>query len=80
MTYRFKIGFAIGDVGLNNLEHFLSGFGELDEDPIVDLKETKELHHFTGLGCHFVDTVVVNIGKRERSLYPLIRTTKTSFG
>ena len=31
----------IGDVGFDDFEHFRSSFGELDEDAVVDLKETE---------------------------------------
>lgn len=56
VTDRLEVGFAVGDVRLDNLEHFLSRFGMLDEDSIVDLQETKELHNFTRFGRHFIDT------------------------
>ena len=78
MTDGFEIGFAVGDVRLNNLKHFLGGLGEFDEDAVINLKETKELQNFSGFRSHFVDTIV-NTDSRKRG-YPLIRTTKTSFG
>src|SRR5947207_3299246 len=58
MTDGFEIGFPIGNVGLNNLEHFLCGFGEFDKDTIVNLKKTKELQNFSRFRSHFVDTIV----------------------
>ena len=77
MADGFEVGLAVGDVGLDDLEHFLGGLGEFDEDTVVDLKETKELHHFSWFRSHFVDTIIRPwITERD---YPLIRTTNTSF-
>jgi hypothetical protein len=53
---RFEVGFAVCDVGLDDLQHFLGCLGEFDEDPIVDLKETEELQYFSGFGGNFIDT------------------------
>lgn len=53
---RFEIGFPIGDVGLDDLEHFLGCFGEFDEDSVIDLEETEKLQYFSGLGSNLVDT------------------------
>ena len=58
MADGFEVGLAVGDVGLDDLEHFLGGLGEFDEDTVVDLKETEELHHFSWFGGHFVDTIM----------------------
>ena len=52
----FHAWVAVGDVGFDHFEHFGSGFGEFDEDAVVDLEETKELHNLAGFGGHFVDT------------------------
>ena len=56
MADGFKVRLAIGDIGLDDLEHFLGCFSEFDEDTIVDLEETKELQHFSGLGSDLVNT------------------------
>jgi len=37
------------------MEHFLGGFGELDEDAIVVLKKAEELQHFLWFRSNFVD-------------------------
>jgi len=38
MADGFEIGFAEGNVGLNDLEHFLGCFVESDEDAVVNLE------------------------------------------
>ena len=53
----FDTGVAIGDVGLDYFEHFGGGFGEFDEDAVVDLEEAEELEDLAGFGGDFVDTV-----------------------
>ena len=77
----------IGNVRFDDFEHFGSSFGEFDEDAVVDLEETEELHYFTGFRGHFVDTEsACQRGRwamdrvRVRQIYPLMRTTKTSLG
>lgn len=46
---------AVGDVRLDDLEHFRGRFGQFHENAVVDLEEAEELHDLAGLGCHFVD-------------------------
>jgi len=58
VAHGLEVGLAVGDVRLHDLEHLLGGLGEFDEDTIVDLQETEELHHFSGFGGHFVDTTM----------------------
>ena len=53
----FDTGVAVGDIGFDYFEHFGGGFGEFDEDAVVDLEEAEELEDFTGFGSDFVDTV-----------------------
>ena len=55
-AYGFERGVAVGDVGFDDLEHFQGGFGEFDEDAVVDLEESEELEDLAGLGSNFVDT------------------------
>ena len=52
----FDGGVAVGDVGFDDLEHFGRGFCDFDEDAVVDLEETEELHDLARFGGHFVDT------------------------
>ena len=52
-----EVGVAIGDPGLDNLEHLSGGLGDLDEDTVVDLEETEELKDLAGLGGNLVDTL-----------------------
>jgi len=65
----------------------LCGFGEADEDAVVDLQEAEELEDLAWFGGNLGDTVgwkVVSadqIGEKKRNTTnPLIRMTKTSFG
>jgi hypothetical protein len=51
-----EVGVAVGDPGLDNLEHFGGGLGDADEDTVVDLEKTEELEDLAGLGGHLVDT------------------------
>jgi len=52
-----QVGVAIGNVGVDDCEHLLSGLGQLDEDTAVDLEEPKELEDLAGLGSNLVDTL-----------------------
>lgn len=78
---------AVRDVWLDDLEHFRCCLCEADEDAVVDLEETKELHDFSGLRCHFGDTLRC-MSEREwckdrvsmSEAYPFILKTKTSLG
>ena len=53
----FDTGVAVGDIGLDYFEHFGGGFGEFDEDAVVDLEEAEELEDLAGFWGNFVDTV-----------------------
>lgn len=48
---------APGDVGLGNAEHVDGRLVQLHEDTVVDLAQTEELEHLSGLGWDAVDTV-----------------------
>lgn len=52
-----EVGVAVGDPGLDDLDHLGGGLGDLDEDTVVDLEETEELEDLAGLGGHLVDTL-----------------------
>ena len=54
---RFEVGVAVGDEGLDDLQHFHRGFCETDEDTVVDLEETQELKGLALLGIDLVDTL-----------------------
>ena len=43
LTDRLQVGLAVGDVGLNELQHLCGGLGDFDKDTVVDLEETEEL-------------------------------------
>jgi hypothetical protein len=55
-TDGLEVGFTVGDVGFNQLEHFSSGLVETDKDTVVDLQKTQQLEDLTGLGGNVVDT------------------------
>jgi len=52
-----QVGVTVSDPGLDDLEHLSGGLGDLDEDTVVDLKETEKLENLAGLGGHLVDTL-----------------------
>ena len=58
-------GVAVGDVWLDNADHVDGGLVELDEDSVVELSQTEELHDLLALGVQLVDTVKV---KRDKQL------------
>lgn len=57
-----QVGVAVGNEGLDDLEHLNGGLCELDEDAVVDLEKTEELEGLALLGVDLVDTVVVSFG------------------
>lgn len=52
-----EVGVAVGDEGLDDLEHLDGGLGQADEDTVVDLEETEELEGLALLGVNLVDTL-----------------------
>ena len=54
---RLLVRVAIGHKGLNNLQHFHRGLGELDENTIIDLEQTQKLQSFALLGINLVDAL-----------------------
>ena len=77
-------GVAVGDVGFDYFEHFGCGLCEFDEDAVVDLEETEELHDLARFRGHLVDTedslLERETERGQWEAYPLMRTTKTSLG
>jgi hypothetical protein len=59
-TDGLEVGVAIGDVRVDNGEHFLGSLGELDKDTVVDLKETEKLENLARFGSDLVDTVLIS--------------------
>jgi hypothetical protein len=51
-----KVGLAVGDERLDELQHLGGGLGDLDKDAVVDLEQAEELEDLAGLGRHVVDT------------------------
>ena len=70
----FDAGVAVGDIGLDYFEHFGGGFGEFDEDAVVDLEEAEELEDLAGFGSDFVDTVTDVRMAIERSIWRRAQT------
>lgn len=55
-TDGLQVGVSIGDVWLDDLEHFQRSFCQADKDTVVDLKEAEELKNLAWLGGNLVDT------------------------
>ena len=53
-------GETVGDERLDNTDHVPGGLVELDEDSVVDLSKSEELHDLLGLGGKLVDTINKN--------------------
>ena len=49
-------GVAVGDVGLDHSDHVDSSLVELDEDTVMELSKSKELHDLLLLGWELVNT------------------------
>ena len=58
LTDGLQVGVAVGDEGLDDLQHLEGGLGEPDEDTVVDLEETEELEGLALLGVNLVDTAM----------------------
>lgn len=56
LAHRLEVGVAVGDEGLDALQHVQGGVGEADEDTVVDLAQAHELEDLAGLGVDAVDT------------------------
>ncbi len=76
LTDSLEVGVAVGNEGLDDLQHLACGLGQADEDAIVDLEETEELEGLALLGVDLVDTLDTDwrrrawsrLGRRERCL------------
>lgn len=51
----FEVNFIVGDVRVDKVEYLLGGFGDMNEDIVVDLKELEKLEDFFGFGGNFRD-------------------------
>lgn len=56
-TDRLEVGITVSDVGIDDRQHLLCGFGQSDEDTVIDLKESEKLEDLSWLRCHLVDTL-----------------------
>ncbi len=50
-------GVSVGNVGLNLSEHVDGSLVESDEDTVVELSQTEQLHDLLALGVQLVDTI-----------------------
>jgi len=57
LTDGLEIRVAVGDVRVDDGEHFLCGFGQADEDAVIDLQETEELEDLAWFWCDLGDTL-----------------------
>ena len=57
LTDGLQVGVAVGDEGLDDLQHLGGGLGQADEDTVVDLEKTEELEGLALLGVNLVDTL-----------------------
>ena len=48
---------TVGDEGFDHADHVDGGLVETDEDTVVELSQTEELHDLLGLGSELVDTI-----------------------
>ena len=56
LTDRLQVRLTPGNVGSDQLEHLLGRVGELQEDTVVDLEQTQELHDLARLRGDVADT------------------------
>lgn len=57
LSDRFEVGVSVGDIWVDDGQHFLRGLRELDKDTIVDLEESEKLEDLSWLGGNLVDTL-----------------------
>lgn len=57
LTNGLEVRVAVGNKGFHDLEHLGGGFGQANEDTIVDLQEAEELEGLALLGVNLVDTL-----------------------
>ena len=70
---------AVGDVWLDGSEHVDGGSVELDEDTVVELSESQELHDLLALGAELVDTKKHDKIRSLFNTYPLVLMAKAIF-
>jgi len=57
LAHALEVGVAVGDEGLDNLQHLRGGLSQADEDAIVDLEQAEELQGLALLRVDLVDTL-----------------------
>ena len=57
-TNRLKVRIAVGNEGLDDLQHLRGGLSQAHKDAVINLEKTEELKSLALLGVNLVDTVV----------------------
>ena len=57
LTHALEVGVAVGDEGLDDLEHLGRGLGQADEDARVDLQQAEQLQRLALLRVDLVDAL-----------------------
>lgn len=79
-----QVRFTPGHVGSNELKHLLGGIGQLDEDTVVDLQKTEQLHNLAGLGRDVANTTDTDnkghawLSRHEKVALRLSQATQTN--
>lgn len=60
LAHRFEVRVAVGDEGLDDLQHLQRGLREPDEDAVVDLEKAEQLEGLALLRINLVDTLDAN--------------------
>ena len=67
-TKKKKLYWPISNIRLHDSQHVHGGLVQLNENAIVDLKQTEQLKDFSHFRAHTIDTVAK---KKKRSITPL---------
>ena len=57
-TNRLEVGIAVGNEGLDNLQHLRGGLRQAHKDTVIDLEKAEELKSLALLGVNLVDTIM----------------------
>ena len=56
LSHGLEVGVAVGNIRVDDRQHLLGSLGQLDENTIIDLEESKKLKDFSRFGSNLVDT------------------------
>ena len=74
LTDGLDVGVAVGDEGLDNLEHLRGRLGQADEDAVVDLEKTEELESLALFWVDLVDTLDTDDEREARLSWDVVGT------